>query len=154
MIKCRFVDFLFTAFPIKRWQGFLIRCHIRECQACLGKLADAEDVKPLLIQESELENMEDLWTAVNTRISEGKREAGISLKRRWRWGYAAAILAVVFVGIVMLSIIFFSGKAPSENPLEGQFQINFIEIENEPAQAYVFRPQDSNTYFVWVEKKS
>ena len=46
------------------------------------------------------------------------------------------------------------GKAPSENPLEGQFQINFIEIENEPAQAYVFRPQDSNTYFVWVEKKS
>ncbi|MQY57367.1 hypothetical protein GH140_04140 [bacterium] len=74
--------------------------------------------------------------------------------RRWRWVYASAFLAVVLTGLVWLSIIFFSGRGPSEDPLKGQFQINFIEIENEPAQAYVFRPQDSNTYFVWVEKKS
>lgn len=153
MLKCRLIDFLFTIFPIKRWQGFLIRRHIQKCPACLGKLADAEEVKPLLIQEGDIENLEDLWPAVKARQGEGRGDVRIPL-RRWRWVYASAFLAVVLTGLVWLSIIFFPGRSPSEDLLKGQFQINFIEIESEPAQAFVFRPQDSNTYFVWVEKKS
>lgn len=153
MLKCRLIDFLFTLFPIKRWQGFLIRRHIQKCPACLDKLADAEDVKPFLIRKGEIENLEDFWPAVKARQGEGRGDVRIPL-RRWRWVYASAFLAVAFAGLVWLSIIFFSGRGPSEDPLKGQFQINFIEIENEPAQAFVFRPQDSNTYFVWVEKKS
>ena len=153
MLKCRLIDLLFTLFPIKRWQGFLIRRHIQKCPACLGKLVEAEDVKPLLIREGEIENLKDLWPGLKARLSERKKEARIP-PRRWRWVYASAFLAVVLTGLVWLSIIFFPGRSPSEDPLKGQFQISFIEIENEPAQAYVFRPQDSNTYFVWVEKKS
>jgi len=153
MLKCRLIDFLFTIFPIKRWQGFLIRRHIQKCPACHGKLADAEEVKPFLVQESDIENLEDIWPAVKARLSERKEGARIPL-RRWRWVYASAFLAVVLTGLVWLSIIFFPGRSPSEDLLKGQFQINFIEIESEPAQAFVFRPQDSNTYFVWVEKKS
>ncbi len=154
MFSCKIIDFLFAFFPIKRWQGFLIRFHIQKCPACLDKLAEAKDVKSLLIQEGEIENLEDLWPAVQTRLGENTGEVRIPLWRRWRWVYASAFLAMAFAVLIWLSVIFFSGRGPSEDPLKGQFQINFIEIEYEPAQAYVFHPQDSNTYFVWVEKKS
>lgn len=154
MYRCKIIDFLFTFIPIKHWQGFLIRRHIQKCPSCLIKLADAEEVRPLLVQESELEGMEGLWPAVKAKLSESREEARIPLGRRWKWVYASAFSAVVLAGLIWLYFVFIPGKGPSEEPLAGQFQIEYIEIENEPAQAYVFRPHDSNTFFVWVEKKS
>lgn len=154
MYKCKIIDFLFTFIPIKHWQGFLIRRHIQKCPSCLIKLADAEEVRSLLVQESELEGMEGLWPAVKAKLSESRGEARIPLGRRWKWVYASAFLAVVLAGLIWLYFVFSPGKGSSEEPLAGQFKIEYIEIENEPAQAYVFRPHDSNTFFVWVEKKS
>lgn len=154
MFRCKLIDFLFTVLPIKRWQGFLIRRHIQKCPSCLSRLADVEDVKPLFIQESELNSLESMWPSVKARIDEGREEVRVPLWRRWKWVYASAFLFIA----VALSIWFFSpispGKGPSEEPLAGQFQIDYIEIENEPAQVYIYHPKDSNTYFVWVEKKS
>ncbi len=154
MYRCKIIDFLFTFIPIKRWQGFLIRRHIQKCPSCLIKLADADEVRSLVIQESELEGMEDLWPAVKAGLSEGRGEARIPLWFRWKWVYASAFLAVVLAGLIWLYFVFIPGKGSSEEPFGEQFQINYIKIENEPAQAYVFRPRDSNTFFVWVEKKS
>ncbi len=154
MYRCKIIDFLFTFIPIKRWQGFLIRRHIQKCPECQRKLADVEEVRSLVIQESELEGMEDLWPAVKTGLSEGREEARIPLWRRWKWVYASAFLAVMLAGLIWLTFVFIPGKGPSEESFGKQFQINYIKIENEPAQAYVFRPRDSNTFFVWVEKKS
>ncbi len=154
MFRCKLIDFLFTVLPIKRWQGFLIRRHIQKCPACLSRLAGVEDVKPLFIQESELEGLESMWPSVKAGIDEGKEEVRVPLWQRWKWVYASAFLFIA----VALSIWFFShispGKGPSEEPLAGQFRIDYIEIENEPAQAYIYHPKDSNTYFVWVEKRS
>jgi len=154
MFRCRFIDFLLTVLPIKRWQGFLIRRHIQKCPACLSRLAEVEEVRPLLIQESELEDLESMWPAVKARIDEGREEVRVPLRRRRKWVYAAALLFAAVVVLIWFFSPFSPGKGPSEEPLAGQFQIDYIEIENEPAQAYIFRPQDSNTYFVWVEKKS
>lgn len=154
MFRCRFIDFLFTVLPIKRWQGFLIRRHVQKCPACLSRLADVEEVKPVLIQESELENLESMWPAVKARIGEGREEVRIPQWQRWKWVYAAAVLCAAVAVWLWLFSPLSSGKGPLEEPLAGQFQIDYIEIENEPAQAYIFHPQDSNTYFVWVEKKS
>jgi hypothetical protein len=154
MYRCKIIDFLFTFIPIKHWQGFLIRRHIQKCPSCLMKLVDAEEVRPLLVQEIELEGMEGLWPAVKAKLRESREEAKIPLGRRWKWVYASAFLTVVLAGLIWLYFVFIPGKGPSEEPLAGQFQIDYIEIENEPAQAYVFRPHDSNTFFVWVEKKS
>lgn len=154
MFRCKLIDFLFTVFPIKRWQGFLIRRHIQKCPACLSRLADVEEVRPLLIQESELGNMDRMWPAVKARIEERREEARVPLWRRWKWVYAAAVLfAAVSVWLWLFSP-FSPGKSSSGEPLAGKFKIDYIEIENEPAQAYIFHPQDSNTYFVWVEKKT
>jgi len=154
MFRCKLIDFLFTVLPIKRWQGFLIRRHIQKCPVCLSRLADVKEVRPVLIQESELENLESMWPAVKARIDEGREEVRVPLGHRWKWVYAVAVLFVAVAVWLWLFSPFSPGRGPSEEPLAGQFQIDYIEIENEPAQAYIFHPQDSNTYFVWVEKKS
>jgi len=154
MFRCKLIDFIFTAFPIKRWQGFLIRRHIQKCPACLSRLADVEEVRPLLIQESELEDLETMWPAVKARIDEGREEKRAPLGHRWKWVVAAAVLFAAVAVWLWLFLPISPGKGSSEEPLAGQFRIDYIEIENEPAQAYIYHPQDSNTYFVWVEKKS
>ncbi len=154
MIRCKLIDFLFTVLPLKRWQGFLIRRHIQKCPDCLSRLADVEDVKPLFIQENELEDLEGMWPAVKARIDEAREEVGVTLWQRWKWGIAAAALFAAVTVLIWLFSPFSPGRGPLEEPLAGQFQIDYIEIENEPAQAYIYHPQDSNTYFVWVEKKS
>lgn len=154
MIRCKLIDFLFTVLPLKRWQGFLIRRHIQKCPDCLSRLAEVEDVKPLFIQESELEDLEGMWPAVKARIDEAREEVEVTLWQRWKWGIAAAALFAAVTVLIWLFSPFSPGRGPLEEPLAGQFQIDYIEIENEPAQAYIYHPQDSNTYFVWVEKKS
>jgi hypothetical protein len=154
MFRCKFIDFLFTVFPIKSWQGFLIRRHIQKCPSCLSRLAGVGDVKPLLIQESKLEDMESVWPAIKARIDEGREEMRVSLQLGWKWVYAAAFLFIAVALLIWFFSPFSPGKGPSEEPLAGQFRIDYVEIENEPAQAYIYHPQDSNTYFVWVEKKS
>jgi hypothetical protein len=98
--------------------------------------------------------MEGVWPAVKAELSESREEVRITLWHRWKWMYAFALLAVVLAGLIWLYFIVIPGRGTSVEPFEGQFRIEYIEIENEPAQAYVFRPHDSNTIFVWVEKKS
>ncbi len=154
MNRCTIIDFLFVLIPIKRWQGFLIRSHKQKCPECQRKLAGVEEVRALVVQESEFEGMEDLWPALKAKLHEGRGEARIPLSRRWRWVYASVFLAVVLAGLIWLTFVFIPGRGPSEEPFSEQFKIQYIEIENEPAQAYVFHPRDSNTFFVWVEKKS
>lgn len=154
MLKCRLIDFLFAVFPLKLWQGFLIRRHIQKCPNCLRKLADADEVKPLLIQENETGSLEGIWPAVRDGLGQDRGEVRIPLWRQRKWVYASGLLVAALAGLIWLYSVFFQGRSPSQEPFAEQFQINFIEIENEPAQAYVFHPQDSNTYFVWVEKKS
>ena len=51
-------------------------------------------------------------------------------------------------------------KLTQEEILEGinegklHFRINYIRIENKPAQAYIFQPQDSHMIIVWAQKNS
>jgi len=153
MFKCRFIDFLFSVLPIKRWQDFLVRRHIQNCAACRNKLATTEEARQLLVSESEIENLEGVWPAIKLRMDERKGQKP-QAQRRWRWALATAFLFIVLVGAVWLYLAFEPGKGSPEQPFAEQFQINSIEIDNKPAQAFVYHPRDSKTYFVWVEKKT
>ncbi len=103
--------------------------------------------------ENEIEDLEGVWPAIESRLDERRRQKP-QAQRRWRWAFAAIFLFVVLAGAVWLYLAFGPGKGSLEPPFTGQFQINSIEIDNEPAQAFVFHPRDSKTYFVWVEKKT
>ena len=153
MFKCKFIDFLFSALPIKRWQDFLVRRHIQNCPECQNKLVSSEEARQLLVPESEIENLEGVWPAIKSRLDERKGQKP-QAQRRWRWALATAFLFIVLAGAFWLYLAFGPGKGSSEQPFAEQFQINLIEIDNTPAQAFVYHPRDSKTYFVWVEKKT
>lgn len=153
MFKCKFIDFLFSVLPLKRWQDFLARRHIQNCAVCLNKLATAEEVRKLLIPEREIENLEAVWSAVKSRLDE-RRRLKPQAQRRWRWAFAAASLIIIIIGAVWIYQAVGPGKGGAELPFSEQFQINLIEIDNQPAQAFVYHPHDSKTFFVWVEKKT
>jgi hypothetical protein len=153
MLKCRWIDFLFSVLPIKRWQDFLVRRHIQNCPECQDKLATVEEARELFVPESEIENLQGVWPAIQSRQDE-RRGQKPQAQRRWRWAFAAAFLFIVLAGAVWLYLAVGPGKGSPEPPFAEQFQINSIEIDNQPAQAFVYHPRDSKTYFVWVEKKT
>ena len=153
MFKCKFIDFLFSVLPIKRWQDFLVRRHIQDCEVCQSKLVNSEDVRRLFVPENGIEKLEGVWPAIKLRQAK-KREETLLTQRRWRWAIATAFLLVIVVSAVWLYLAFGPGKESPEQLFIEQFQINLIEIDNEPAQAFVYHPRDSKTYFIWVEKKT
>ena len=153
MFKCKFIDFLFSVLPIKRWQDFLVRRHIQNCAVCRKKLATPEEARKLLITESEIENLEGIWPAIKSRLDE-RRERIPQVQHRWRWAFATAFLFIVLAGAVWLYLALGPGKGSPEPHFAERFQIYLIEIDNEPAQAFVYHPHDSKTFFIWVEKKT
>lgn len=152
MLKCKIIDFFASAIPLKRWQHFLIRHHTERCPDCLKKLASEDEVKSLLIQENGVGDLEGMWPAVKMKMRQsGER---FRLRGRWRWVYSAAALLVIIAGLIW---IYFASVPPpdiSEEMTGDGFKINYIKVDDKPARAYVFRPQDSNMFIVWVEKES
>jgi len=153
MFKCKFIDFLFSVLPIKRWQDFLVRRHIQNCAVCRKKLATPEEARKLLIPENEIEDLEGIWPAIKSRLDERRRQKP-RVQRRWIWAAAAASLIIIVVSAVWIYQAVGPGKGSLEPPFAEQFRINSIEIDNQPAQAFIYHPHDSKTYFIWVEKKT
>jgi len=153
MFKCKFIDFLFSVLPIKRWQDFLVRRHLQNCTVCQRRLVNSEDARRLFVPENRIEDLEGIWPAIKLRQAKEKEEK-LPAQRRRRWAFATAFLLVIVVSAVWLYLAIGPGKERPEQSSIEQFQINSIEIDNEPAQAFVYHPRDSKTYFVWVEKKT
>jgi hypothetical protein len=151
MIKCKVVNFLFSFIPLKRWQDFLLRHHIQRCPSCQKKMAGAEQVRALFIQEGEMESVPGLWPAVRMRLGERRVKEGFGL-RRLAWVAGAAGLLAAVAASVWLFIS--PGRHPSSERLAERFQINYIRVESGPARAYVFKPYDSNMIFVWAEREA
>lgn len=150
MWRCKIVDLLIVILPLKKWQDLLIRSHSLRCPLCLGKLADKEEVLSVLITESELPVGKDLWPGFVSKRNQSLKPAGRPRRRRWSWGYAAAgALAIMFA-------MFWNLRSPrSLSPeVSGDFQIKSIEMDGRPAQAYLFKTEDPDIYFVWAEKNT
>lgn len=152
MFRCRVISIFFSFFPFKRWQDFLIRHHIQECPACRNKLASAEEVRVLLIQEGEAENFADLWSGIRTKLTDKEQKERDSFWFRWRWAFrAAGLFAVIAAGILIYTLSIREMGTSIENMAE-RFQINYIKVENKPARAFLFQPQGSEMIIVWAEK--
>ncbi|MFQ6109717.1 MAG: hypothetical protein ACE5L7_09235 [Candidatus Aminicenantales bacterium] len=154
MLRCEIVDFLFKAFPLKVWQDFLIRRHIQKCPVCQAGLASAGEVRPFLIQEDEVGGEENFWLRIKTGLQKEKRRGRRFLQPRPRWVWMmriAGLIAAVVLGVWLYSV-FSSPERPAEEKEEARFKINYIRVENKPAQAYVYWPQGKNMIIVWAEK--
>jgi len=152
MFRCKMINFLFKIFPLKIWQDFLIRHHIQKCTVCQREMANVEEIKPFLTQESDVEGLEGLWPSIKARLGEEKRKERLSFWTRLRWATGVAGVLVAFVVGIWLYSIFSSEKGPSEENLVETFQINYINVGNKPARAYIFWPHDSKMIIIWAEK--
>lgn len=152
MLRCKFNQFLLSILPFKSWQDFLIRSHTQGCENCMRRMASREEVKALIVQESDVAGFNDLWPAVKSGIEqeEPKTNAGFSLNRRW--AYAAAGGVVVFLaGFLLISTLTRNGTLLDQEG-EARFQINSIRVGDEPATPFLYQPKDSGMILVWAEK--
>ncbi len=67
----------------------------------------------------------------------------------------AAVAMTVVIVFLLLVAIRFSGPGngdPIPSAVEGQFSIQSIKMEDQPAQTFIVKEQETKTTMVWVEK--
>ena len=152
------VNFFFGFLPLKSWRGFLLRRHIERCPSCQARLTSREEARSLLVQEDGLTPRQRLWheieAGLETRPKIKEREAQLLGQKRWRW--AAVAVGLFIVGLT--SFWLFKGykqeKTMTGEEASERFRINYLKVENKPAQAYLYQPCESNMIIIWVEKST
>lgn len=153
MIRCKFIVFLFWILPINQIRSYLIQKHILQCPLCLEKLASASEVRSLLTTENSSETKVDLWPFLEQKLNtpQEKRKSAPFLQKRWAYA-AAGILAVIASGIfIFYSWLDHQPKEYLSSPSD--FQIQYINVQNKPANTYYYHSPDSDFIFIWAEKK-
>lgn len=152
MFKCKLINILFYIFPLKIWQDFLICCHFEHCRSCQQKIASKEEAKTILAGESQIENSDRFWLKIKPRLAKTEKKAKFAFRPWLKWAAATALMAAAVITFVWM----YSLKTPAKNA-SGQnqgkrFQINYLRVENKPARAFIYKPQDSTMIIVWAEK--
>jgi hypothetical protein len=152
------IDFLYVNLPLKMWRGFLLRRHIERCAFCQAKLAGREAVKSLMVSENNLGPRPSLWPRVKTRLVslEEDRPKGTALSGQKRWRWVAAAVALLIVGLANFWLLkdFRPEKMGAGEEVSSRFRINYLKVEDKPAQAYLYQPSESDLIIIWVEKSS
>lgn len=152
MSRCKIFRYAFSLVPLKKWQDFLIRFHMEKCPDCQNSLVSLDDVQGITIQESQCADTESLWDGFEEKVREAKRNKQHVFSPRWSWAYGIAVVLVFVAATIWFVLSPQFRKTQVEESLNGHFCINYIRIENEPAQAYIFQPQDSHMIIVWAQK--
>jgi hypothetical protein len=117
------------------------------------RLANKEEILPLLLEENESEFLKNLWPRVHAGISDGGQEERYYPHSKWKWALVAAGMMIILLSGIWFFNFFDMNKASVDREFIDPFRINYVSIDNKPARAYVFKGPDSNMTFVWVEEK-
>jgi hypothetical protein len=151
------VEFFLALVPFRAWRGFLIGFHIEKCPRCQSRLVSREDAGALLVRTGDLSGVENLWPGVSRELAKAG-EAGHRVRARagWKWGWAwgaAAVLAAA-TGLWLLR----DSRAPdlpmSNLTRPDRFELEYVRIGGETANAYIYQPQNSDMVLVWAGKSS
>ena len=149
MIRCKFINFLFRVIPFRAFQGVLIKNHFEKCPDCQNSLVKVEEAHLFLVKEEKTLEMVNLWPGISEKLCEGNGEKSrATFFPRWRWAISAAGLTV----LILTGFWYFNRTNNLEMVLrQEQLEINYIKVEEKPAGAYVYEPQDSEMIIVWAE---
>lgn len=149
MIRCKFINLLFRMFPVRAFQGFLIKNHFEKCPNCQNSLAKVEEAHLFLVKEEKTNDMLSLWPGISEKLCESSGEKSRTLFfPRWRWAISAAGLTV----FILTGFWYLNRTNNIEVTLrQEQFEINYLKVKEKPAGAYVYEPQDSDMIIVWAE---
>jgi len=136
-------------FPVRAFQGFLIKNHFEKCPNCQNSLAKVEEAHLFLVNEEKTNDMLSLWPGISEKLCEGSGEKSrTTFFPRWRWALSAAGLTV----FILTGFWYLNRNDSIEMALQQeQFEINYIKVEEKPAGTYVYEPQDSEMIIVWAE---
>jgi hypothetical protein len=127
---------------------------MERCSDCQKTLISREDVQGMTIQEIQCETTEVVWDVFEEKLKEARTDTRQAIRPRWNWAYGIAV-ALVSVSLVIWFILSPQFRESQvEESLNGRFRINYIQVENKAAQAYVYQPQDSYMILVWAQKNS
>jgi hypothetical protein len=152
MSRCKIFEFAFSLVPLKKWQDFLIRFHMEKCSICQKTLISREDVQGITIQENQCGDSDSQWDGFEEKVRETRSDKQQVLSPRWSWAYGMAVVLVLGAAAIWFVSSPQFRKNRIEDSLNGHFRINYMRIENKPAQAYLFQPQDSHMIIVWAQK--
>lgn len=152
MSRCKIYVYAFSILPLKKWQDFLIRFHMERCPDCQKTLITREDVQEMTIQESQCGDTDSLWDGFKEKVGEAKSNGRQGFSPRWSWAHGIAFVMALAAVTVWFVLTPQFRKTQIEETLDGHFRINYLRIENKPAQAYIYQPQDSSMIFVWAQK--
>jgi hypothetical protein len=151
-------DLFFGLFPIRIWRDFLIGLHIGKCPRCQSRLVSREEARALLVRAGDLSGAaQNLWPGIRSAI---RKEKSVRLPARvrtgWKWGWAWGAAAVL-AGVTGFWLLRSSGvpKLSLSNATgPDRFELEYVRVGGETANAYVYQPRDSDMVLVWAEKIS
>ena len=157
MFPCKTVELLYALVPLKPWRGFLLRRHIESCARCLAGLVSREEAGSLLVQEKAVESSGALWPKVEAALLEETRKEKAQgravrpdIRRRWGWAVATACLGAVLVSLVFLRD--FRTGPVSAGAVPARFELDYVRVGGQTADAVVYQPQGSDMIIVWAGK--
>ncbi len=161
MASCKLVNRLYDAIPVPVVRDLLLRTHIEKCARCQAALLSREEAMALFVKPRDVGGAEEIWQRVGGTAKNAAGRAGTGTETRmrgplwWQWAAGAATLIVaVAVGFWLLDNVERSGPGLSAGtaPTPAGFEIKYVNVGGEPAQAFIYQPQGSETVFVWASK--
>ena len=157
MRTCLIVDILSRMPGVRFLTGRLVEEHVAKCGICRSRLLDREEARSLLVSAADVGRVESGLPQAG-----GYRPLRVKERRGWIGGRflpalpalsgAAAVLALVVSGFWLLHRLP-TTNGPIASTAEESFRISRIEIEGEPANAYIYRPRGTDMVIVWAERK-
>ncbi len=152
MAHLRMIRILWRLLPFDSRASGRLRGHIERCEKCRLSLASPEEARAATLAKDKLPEARDFWPRLYSALkNEQPAGRGPSAAPRRRWAFAAAgVLIAVLGGLLII-------RAPLRRPPDGplvKLRIDSVTIYGQPAQAFLFQTQDSDSTFVWVEKQN
>lgn len=156
MAFCRTAEFLYDALPLRTVRGWLIRGHMERCPRCQARLLGPEEARELLVRPGALGPVPDLWGRIAVAAS---RAAAFPRPERarpgfvLRWASALALAAVVAgTSLWLFHEVDRAGFDVRAAAPADRFQLDYVNVGGQPAQAFVYQPQGSDTVFIWASR--
>lgn len=156
MSYCKIIKLLFAVLPFRAWRDYLVRNHLEICPRCLAELASRGEAAALLVKASDLAGSISLWPGVRRKLfgeagAENLRPPSRAFLKQFAAG-AAALLVTVLTAFWLLRDV---DRADVLSPRSGEdirFEIKYIRVGGETANAIIYQPQNTDAIFIWAGK--
>ena len=78
------------------------------------------------------------------------RAVELPVMRRWGWAVATAFLGVLLMSFLLLRD--FRPERVSADAVPARFELEYVRVGGQPANAVVYKPQGSDMIIVWAGK--